>query len=165
MQRAGRALRPVAGIAILDSPASPPSPGWRHPEASPSTSGCTAARAASRAPRQGSAPPPLPPPTPGDASTAARSCLCCRTFVSASNASAARPWRRAAREIRRLWTSQDRRSQCPSAAAAAAAQHHPLPRGSSTPRAVGPLPAILSPIPFFSLDLPSLRYYFPSRTS
>ena len=95
---------------------------------------------------------------PGDASTAARSCLCCRTFVSASNASAARPWRRAAREIRRLWTSQDRRSQCPSAAAAAAAQHHPLPRGGSTPRAVGPLPAILSPIPFFSLDLPSLPF-------
>ena len=83
MQRAGRALRPVAGIAILDSPASPPSPGWRHPEASPSTSGCTAApqpaaRPGRAAPHHRCHRPPRATPAPRHALASAAAGLSCQ---------------------------------------------------------------------------------------
>ena len=166
MQRAGRALRPVAGIAILDSPASPPSPGWRHPEASPSTSGCTAARAASRAPRQGSAPPPLPPPTRG--TPAPRHAVASAAGLSCQQAAHQQHGLGGV-----LHESYGAFGHLKTVEANAHLQRQPPLRSTTHCRAAAaPLellglsqPSNLSPISFFSLDLPSLRYYFPSRTS
>ena len=166
MQRAGRALRPVAGIAILDSPASPPSPGWRHPEASPSTSGCTAApqpaaRPGRAAPHHRCHRPPRATPAPRHAVASAAGLSC----------------QQAARQQHGLGgVLQERYGAFGHLKTVEANAHLPRqpPLRSTTHcrAAAAPLellglsqPSNLSPISFFSLDLPSLRYYFPSRTS